>query len=135
MDSFPKHDKNNPMENWKVWTIVGGVCALWFAVDHYLSNWRVKRKSHQIMERVKDRIAHPEKYKKTKSKSKSCVSVSEAGVSSKHLSGRTENVNWEELQKVEVRIFEIEPYYILHGEGRGCVIPFDAQNSDQLLDR
>lgn len=54
--------------------------------------------------------------------------------------GTSEEVTWEELQAIEIMTTDTGPFvedvfWILHGDGRGCVIPQEAAGLRELLPR
>lgn len=66
------------------------------------------------------------------------VSVSEAGVVSRHPNGSEERVAWDELDMVGLRAEDAYPvggtYWILIGKDEtGCVVPSEAEGCDELL--
>jgi hypothetical protein len=68
------------------------------------------------------------------------VELDDTGVRCLRPDGTSEEVAWGELSRVEVLTNDLGPfaedaYFVLHGRGRGCVIPNGATNVEALVHR
>jgi len=68
------------------------------------------------------------------------IEITDQKISCGQPNGLVEEVTWEELEKVEIHTTDEGPFvedvfWVLHGSGRGCVIPQGATNSEELLNR
>ena len=68
------------------------------------------------------------------------VQLSDSGVSCTRPGGLREEVDWSDLQRVEIMTTDTGPYltdvfWVLHGTRSGCVVPQGASGEKELVER
>jgi hypothetical protein len=71
---------------------------------------------------------------------KAVVSFDERGVACHRRDGSTESVEWDDLHAVEIMTTDQGPFvddvfFVLHGTHTGCVVPQEADGSNELFQR
>ncbi len=110
-----------------------------FVVMRAVTFWQVRR----ILGRIEERIAHPERFPPPEPREPECrivVHLSTTGVLCERPDGRTEQVAWEDLQRVEILTTDDGPFapdvfWALLGASGGCLIPQGATGERALSER
>jgi hypothetical protein len=68
------------------------------------------------------------------------ISIADDKISCERPNGEIEEVTWNELKKIEIYTtnqgpFAEDVFWVLHGDGRGCIIPKGATNNEEMLTR
>ena len=65
------------------------------------------------------------------------VTITDKEIECKRPTGLVEKIVWEDLQEVQLVTGDfLEPsYWLLVGTQSGCVVPFEAEGADQLLEK
>lgn len=108
-------------------------------VPRLLVAWSVRRSVRD----VQARIAHPERFPpppRREPESRVVVHLSEAGVRCERPGGPTEQVAWDDLQRVEIMTtgdgpFQPDVFWMLLGTVGGCAVPQGATGDAALLER
>lgn len=101
--------------------------------------WQDRR----LLRRILEQVAHPERFPPPKPLEPEChyiVHLSEHGVRCERPDGRTEQVAWDDLQRVEVLTTDDGPFapdvfWALLGTSGGCLIPQGATGERALSER
>ena len=117
--------------------LLGGAAA-WFIPD-VLSRWQSRR----IMRAVMARVNHPERFPPPAPREPECrivVHLTDAGVRCERPDGLTEQVAWDDLQRVEILTtsdgpFQPDVFWMLFGTAGGCVVPQGATGERALSKR
>lgn len=113
---------------------------LWVVTD-VANRWWLRYSVHRLIIRIRrDQERGVENRPRLQPESQYVVSLSQSEVSCRHPDGTTEQVAWEDLQRVEILTTDHGPFFpdifwVLHGSAAGCVVPQGATGEKELLER